>query len=227
MILNCPSCSASFKVDTALVGKEGREVRCGDCGHSWHQGPEPATVPADTPQGSARGSRAARADTLDKLDEQRRRSRARRPSAVAAKSGDSGTLGWVALAVFVMAIGAGGLLARERIIALVPGSEPLYELLGLQETLGEGLDLRDVTSVRQAIGGARTLVIRGVIVNTTDRPRQVPRLQASLTDGAGAELASWIFLSDSADLPPGGITTFETQATNPPPEGELHLVFIE
>ena len=122
---------------------------------------------------------------------------------------------------------AGGLLARDQIIAAVPGSEPLYEMLGLKEALGEGLDLQDVTSVRQTIDGARALVIRGVIVNTTNRPRMVPRLQASLTDAGGAELTSWIFASDSGELPPGGITTFETQTANPPGAGELHLVFIE
>ena len=39
MILNCSSCGASFKVDTALLGTNGRSVRCGSCGHSWHQMP--------------------------------------------------------------------------------------------------------------------------------------------------------------------------------------------
>ena len=39
MILNCSSCGASFKVDTALLGTNGRSVRCGSCGHSWHQKP--------------------------------------------------------------------------------------------------------------------------------------------------------------------------------------------
>lgn len=47
MILTCPSCSASFKADPALLGASGRSVRCGSCGHSWHQmppdeDPEPA-----------------------------------------------------------------------------------------------------------------------------------------------------------------------------------------
>ncbi len=39
MILNCPSCAASFKADPALLGTSGRSVRCGSCGHSWHQMP--------------------------------------------------------------------------------------------------------------------------------------------------------------------------------------------
>lgn len=178
--------------------------------------------------GAGRSSRAVQASSLDKLDEQRRRSRSRRPMvSTKKKSNSAATIGWILLLVVVVAIGAGGLLAREQIIAALPGSEPLYEMLGLKKVLGEGLDLQDVTSVRQTIDGERALVIRGVIVNTTGRPRIVPRLQASLTDTGGAELTSWIFASDSSELPPGGITTFETQTANPPGAGELHLVFIE
>jgi len=205
-------------------------VRCGDCGQSWHQMPKPAEAEGERQAAlsAGRSARAVQASSLDKLDEQRRRSRSRRPVVSSKKSGNrAATIGWVLLLVVVVAIGAGGLLGRDQIIAAVPGSEPLYEMLGLTEALGEGLDLQDVTSVRQTIDGARALVIRGVIVNTTNRPRMVPRLQASLTDAGGAELTSWIFASDSSELPPGGITTFETQTTNPPGVGELHLVFIE
>lgn len=226
MILSCSSCGASFKVDSALIAAEGRSVRCGNCGHSWHQMPE--AVGSEAAPGAGRSTRAVRASSLDKLDEQRRRSRSRRPVVSAKKPRNrAATIGWILLSVVVLAIGAGGLLAREEIIAAVPGSEPLYEMLGLEESLGEGLDLQDVTSVRQTIDGERALVIRGVIVNKTGRPRIVPRLQASLTDAGGVELTSWVFASDSSELPPGGLTTFETQTANPPGAGELHLVFIE
>ncbi len=37
MILNCPSCSAKFMISSEALGADGREVRCGKCGHMWFQ----------------------------------------------------------------------------------------------------------------------------------------------------------------------------------------------
>ena len=58
MILTCPSCSTKFSVDIALFRKEGVEVRCGACKHTWVQLPiedeklfeddEPKTVEPET-----------------------------------------------------------------------------------------------------------------------------------------------------------------------------------
>jgi predicted Zn finger-like uncharacterized protein len=39
MILVCENCNAQFVVNAAKLGHEGRKVRCGSCGHSWHQVP--------------------------------------------------------------------------------------------------------------------------------------------------------------------------------------------
>ncbi len=40
MILTCPSCAARFLVNSAAIGAEGREVRCGRCSNSWFAAPE-------------------------------------------------------------------------------------------------------------------------------------------------------------------------------------------
>jgi predicted Zn finger-like uncharacterized protein len=234
MILNCPSCSAKFKVDAALLGETGRSVRCGNCGHSWHQtpaGPGPAAPgPAsdgqpDTAAASGSDSRPARTDSLDKLDEQRRRSQSR--PVVPEEKPRSQVLGWTLLTLFLVALAGGLVVAREKIIALAPGTAAYYERLGLQEMIGDGLDLRDVTSVRRTVDGERKLIVQGVVVNVSDRSRSVPRLQASLIDASGVELAIWTFAADSSELPPGGVTTFETTAIDPPSEGNLSLVFVE
>lgn len=37
MILICPSCSAKFMISSEALGADGREVRCGKCGHMWFQ----------------------------------------------------------------------------------------------------------------------------------------------------------------------------------------------
>ncbi len=37
MHLTCPSCGATFLVEPEHLGPSGRRVRCGECGHTWHQ----------------------------------------------------------------------------------------------------------------------------------------------------------------------------------------------
>ncbi|MEE2932496.1 MAG: zinc-ribbon domain-containing protein [Pseudomonadota bacterium] len=55
MILSCPQCNANFNLDDAVLGTEGRKVKCSKCGHRWHAIPdivleEPSTQPdKDTP----------------------------------------------------------------------------------------------------------------------------------------------------------------------------------
>jgi predicted Zn finger-like uncharacterized protein len=232
MILNCPSCSAKFKVDQALLGDTGRSVRCGNCGHSWHQMP---CGPESAPSGQARRTpavapssegRRARANSLDKLDQQRARSQ--RKAAVRSKKPPASHLvGWALLALFVAALAGGLVVARETIVALAPGTADYYGKLGLRSVAGAELELRDVASVRRTVDGARRLIVKGVIVNTSQLTVPVPRLQASLIDASGAKLASWVFAADSSELPAGGITTFETTANDPPREGNLSLVFVE
>lgn len=60
MILNCPSCSAKFMISSTALGADGREVRCGKCGHMWFQAGERDSLdelPADLAE-----------DTRDRVD---------------------------------------------------------------------------------------------------------------------------------------------------------------
>lgn len=59
MIVTCPSCDTSFAVDESLLGERGRKVRCSECGHRWHQLPEPAETPDAAPAESAEEETAA------------------------------------------------------------------------------------------------------------------------------------------------------------------------
>jgi len=71
--LICPACSASYQIDAAVLGPQGRKVRCAKCGNTWHampaletgaekpapvveraapppKAPEPPKIEAETPQ---------------------------------------------------------------------------------------------------------------------------------------------------------------------------------
>ena len=37
MRLNCPSCAAEYEIETDVIGRRGRKMRCSACNHEWFQ----------------------------------------------------------------------------------------------------------------------------------------------------------------------------------------------
>ena len=54
MILACPSCGASFRIDAGKLGARGRTVRCSKCKHTWHASPDDGRAEAGPSRGPAR-----------------------------------------------------------------------------------------------------------------------------------------------------------------------------
>jgi len=48
MILSCPACRTRFRIDAALLGRDGRKVRCAKCTHVWRVGPDGTPIPSGT-----------------------------------------------------------------------------------------------------------------------------------------------------------------------------------
>jgi hypothetical protein len=65
-------------------------------------------------------------------------------------------------------------------------------------------------------GQPRQLVVKGVVINTSDRSSRVPPLQGRLVNREGVVIKRWEFLADTSSLAPGASATFETRVTNPP-----------
>jgi predicted Zn finger-like uncharacterized protein len=138
---------------------------------------------------------------------------------------------WLALLVFVGALGAALWFGRATIVAYVPEAARLYQLAGVEVTpisvLGEGLELRDVNSFKRLVNGQKTLLIEGSVVNISDQSRPVPALRAIITDAEGAEVSQWTFTTDREDLAPGDQTTFQTSTADPVRGVNLSLIFVE
>ena len=233
MILNCPSCSTRFLIDPALLEPNGRRVRCGRCGDGWFQ------APTGAPEGGAVASAEAAASTIPRLqefDEARRRSAGARMMAltgpkVARRWPSPIAMGWTALAVVVVVLATGLLLGRDQLIAHLPETEKLYAATGLlpaaePEKIGDGLELRDVRSIKRLVDGQQTLLIEGNIINASDGAKIVPKLRASVTDADGVELTHWTFSANGKDLEPGDSTTFQTSAESPAEGVNLSLIFV-
>lgn len=225
MILSCTACSTRYLVDPALLGPEGREVRCARCGHQWMQAPPKDVPPApelpplepeirSVPDGEAGASAAQTAGVnLPALP----RSPARRTSAAS----------WLFL-LLVVAIFVGGFVAREQIMAAWPASTKLYERLGLgAPTYDKVLVVRNGTSSYHTENGKQVLVIQGEVVNISSAVQQVPRLRATLRED-GRDVQSWIFQAAQSRLLPGEAASFVTRLTEPSPKAtELTITFTD
>jgi predicted Zn finger-like uncharacterized protein len=172
----------------------------------------PETAPEPAPETGERVSRRAYSKPV-------------RPQRKAPQS--SLAVGWTLFVVVVVGLASGFYFGRAPLVAMVPGMTRLYDLVGIEEEVFElGLELRDVKSVRRQVNGESVVAIQGRVVNLSGQLRQVPPLRASVTDAEGTELDRWIFQADSASLPPGGSTSFDAVAKNPPREGNLSIDFV-
>jgi predicted Zn finger-like uncharacterized protein len=247
MNLTCPSCDSTFRIDPGQIGPSGRQVRCGSCGHEWKQpqaseeeapSEAPAEAPVDAPaEAPAEPELRAPEPELEPPGEEMPAAPPSAPRRRAARtsvkpppraSGRRIAAGWVFFFVVAGALAAGAYFGKAQIVAAVPAAAELYRLAGMpvEPRIGEGLELRDVKSVRRLVDGQRVVVIEGTIANVSEMPRDVPQLRASVTDPSGAEVDQWIFSANSTSLPPGGETQFETSTRNAPREGSLGIDFV-
>ena len=227
MILSCSACSTRYLVDPALLGPEGREVRCAKCGHQWIQKPpedqpQPANLPPLEPEIRSIPESEPVAEMSSPFPGANLpgfpRPAPRRTSAVA----------WLVL-LLLIGVFVGSFVARNEIVAAWPPAARLFDTLGVPaaSTLGAGIELRNVTSARQEEDGAPVLVIQGEVANVSTSVRPVPKMRASLRE-QGREIQSWTFQAAQSRLLPGEAASFVTRFKNPSPQAtDLTITFTD
>jgi predicted Zn finger-like uncharacterized protein len=127
----------------------------------------------------------------------------------------------VAAVATVIALSALLIAARGPIIAAVPASAGIYRTLGLgPDTLGAGLEIRDVTGARKDDRGEHVLTVTGLIANVIDQPAPIPIVRVSLFDAAGQELQFVTLPSRQHSLAAGETLPFEAQINEPSPHAK-------
>lgn len=217
MILTCPSCQTRYTVDPLKLGPSGRNVRCDNCGHTWHQAPVVETPTAFM---------ASPVGVEDDFTLLARRSGGGAKSPTKPKTA-AGPIGWVALIAVIVLGGAGIVAWRQEIVKLWPPSAKLYDTIGMPvRVVGEGLDLQEIQYVRN--DETNTLVVQGSIVNISKQPREVPPLRAMITTATRQELKSWTFTTGVIVLLPGDKAAFKTELNDLPKGGsDLAVTFAE
>ncbi|MHA1113838.1 MAG: DUF3426 domain-containing protein [Alphaproteobacteria bacterium] len=214
MIITCPACATRYLIDPVQLGPEGRRVRCAKCGHGWAQDGAPARPEPDVIRTPDAVRPIPEGSNLPAFP----RPAPRRPNVI----------GWAALILVVAAVVAGGLAARERVVAAWPPSARLYAALGMPVLpLGHGIEFRDVAFERERGEDGETLVLRGRLANVADSVLDVPRLRVALIGKTGEIVGAWEFTVSAARLVPGETVAFVTRHENPPATASnLRIEFV-
>ncbi len=209
MILTCPTCATRFVIDPDALGGQGRSVRCGACGNTWHQ---QAAAPAAAYDPPPLGLDDVVTAPLDE------RSRGRGLAGMASR--------FAVWCMFIGVIGSivwGGYRYRQEIVNRWPVATRVYDFLDIRvrAPAGYGLDVPKGTirARRASENGVPILVISGEIVNNSAKPMQVGRMRITLLDedaGNANELRSWVFTPGSRTLGPSKRMGFQTSISNPP-----------
>jgi hypothetical protein len=82
--------------------------------------------------------------------------------------------------------------------------------------------------VRVIANQQKQLIVSGVVINTSQRPRRVPTLEARLRSGQGEVIKRWRFEAATAELKPGDSARFRSALPNPPTGiSNVHVTFAE
>ncbi|MDR3441161.1 DUF3426 domain-containing protein [Telmatospirillum sp.] len=102
------------------------------------------------------------------------------PKPASRRKGAAG-LWLLVVALLIAGVGAGLYFLQDKVIDQVPEAAKYYEQLGIRnEVIGAGLTFRNYNSERLVQDANEVLIVRGVIANTTDQPREIPLLRLAL-----------------------------------------------
>lgn len=208
MILTCPTCAMRYLVPDTAIPPSGRQVRCANCRHSWHQdarviGDERADAPLPPTMVSVEprpmSNRPAPAPPAPDVMAHRPPFTARRnPLRVAS---------WIAggLAVLLLAIG---------VSAWWIGREPIARALGLPMTAESPLVFVDQkSSHEQRTELTSMIILSGTILNASDEEQTVPPIVAEGVDANGRVIYSWTFPPPKPTLAPGETVPYNNAHT--------------
>ena len=133
------------------------------------------------------------------------------------------------LLILILGFVGAALFLKDTIISTFPSAEGLYSVVGLEDdSLGAGLSINDVKSTRESIGGKDVLVVRGDVVNVSERNRNVPILELRLADTEGNTVQSAQSAPLKNELVAGDKISFEIQLENPSSLArKLEVTFVE
>lgn len=189
IILECYQCSTQFKISSALLGSQGRKVRCARCKHEWiakaplEDAQQPPLNPEDIQPILPGTSSSLIAESAKKEKLFYR----------APLESQSTFLSSVFLLLMLLfTIPTFLYMGRYKIVELVPNARPLYDRLEID--VGEDLKtitLSNLTYTQALQNGISTLIIRGQLTNTNQKIIKTPNVLISLHGTGNCPPLTW------------------------------------
>lgn len=140
---------------------------------------------------------------------------ARRQRLKARRQQSKRTSRWTAIILVLFAFNVALIGARSEVVRYLPQTASLFAAVGLPVNL-RNLKFDKVKIVKEAQDGVNILIVEGLIVNTANKPTEVPRLRFSARNGTGQEVYTWTALPRRSLLPPGESVEFQSRLAAPP-----------
>lgn len=126
-------------------------------------------------------------------------------------------ISWLALGAFVILFVVGLWLFAKPLVEAYPPAAAVYRMVGAEiDLLGHGFELPQPVAEAHPDKTPRTLVVKGVVENTTGDTMTIPLLKGSLRDSDGADLATWVFRASREEALPSESVPYETETSNIP-----------
>jgi hypothetical protein len=122
---------------------------------------------------------------------------------------------WTAIILVLFAFNVALIGARSEVVRYLPQTASLFAAVGLPVNL-RNLRFDQVKITKEAQDGVNILIIEGMIVNTANKPTDVPRLRFSARNATGQDVYSWTALPSRGILGANESMEFRSRLAAPP-----------
>ncbi len=214
MLIDCPSCAASYHITKAALEPNGRRVACPRCETVWLAKPA-------VPEAESAFSADIHLSPDDRPASTKHADYARTVSAAPAPARPfrmPAFLHHVCTGAALLALAMGLIAARDTVARAWPGAGRLYAAMGMP-VAGRSLAIRDLHTALMHLNGEAYLGVEGVIVNLRPEETPVPPVRLAIRDADGHDLYTWTVAAGRHALSGGESLLFRARLAEPPPDG--------
>ncbi|MDR3408553.1 MAG: zinc-ribbon domain-containing protein [Methylovirgula sp.] len=219
MLIDCPSCGASYHITKATLEPNGRRVACPRCETVWLAKPSMPEAEAEVPAPFTADVRISADDRL--AAGMAHKSFARTVSAPAPPAPRPHIPAFVHnffAGTLLLALAMGLIASRGAVARAWPGAGRLYAAIGIPVD-HDGLAIRDLHTSLTRMNGELFLGVEGEIVNLRPDSTPVPAVRLAIRDAGGHELYTWTVRAERRTLAAGDSLLFRARLAQPPAGG--------
>jgi len=126
-------------------------------------------------------------------------------------------IAWLVLFGFVVVFVSCLFFFSKSIVEAYPPASKIFQAVGIDvDILGHGFNLPKPIVESHPDKTPRTIVLKGVVENTTSDTLTIPLLKGSLRDTEGQDISAWVFRASREEALPGESVPYETENSSIP-----------